>query len=59
MFKERDINIDIKIFSISMLLSSMFVFNQLGHIDEQSIENLSLVVNLSENIQVGQGGDNR
>jgi hypothetical protein len=45
--------IDIKIFSISLLLSSMFVFNQLGHIDEQSLENLSLVVNLSENISVG------
>ena len=31
----------------------MFVFNQLGHIDEQSIENLSLVIKLSENINVG------
>lgn len=60
--QERDVTIDIKLFSLALLLSSMFVFNQyvqitthrrLGHIDEQSIENLSLVVNLSENVSVG------
>lgn len=30
----------------------MFIYNQLGHIDEQSLENLSLVVNLSQNISI-------
>ncbi|CAK55991.1 unnamed protein product (macronuclear) [Paramecium tetraurelia] len=50
---QRDLGVDTKIFSISLLLSSMFVFNQLGHIDEQSIENLSLVIKLSENVSVG------
>lgn len=41
-----------QIFSISVLLSSMFVYNNLGHIDEQTIENLGLVAKLSENICV-------
>ncbi|EAS02056.2 amine-terminal domain guanylate-binding protein (macronuclear) [Tetrahymena thermophila SB210] len=47
---QRDQTIDMKIFSISVLLASMFIYNNLGHIDEQAIENLSLVVRLSENI---------
>lgn len=33
----RNNTIDSKIFSLSILLSSLFVYNQLGHIDEQSI----------------------
>lgn len=41
-----------KIFSLSILLCSMFIYNQLGHIDEQALENLSLVVNLSHNIKI-------
>ena len=41
-----------KIFSISVLLASMFIYNNLGHIDESAIENLSLVIRLSENICV-------
>ncbi len=41
-----------KLFSISVLLSSMFVYNSLGHIDETALDNLSLVANLSENICV-------
>jgi len=41
-----------KIFSLSVLLCSTFVYNQLGHIDERAIENLSLVVKLSENISI-------
>jgi len=49
-FAERDQTIDMKIFSISVLLSSMFIYNNLGHIDETAIENLSLVVKLSQNI---------
>lgn len=47
---ERDQTIDIKIFSISMLLCSMFVYNNIGHIDEVALENISLVTKLSENI---------
>lgn len=32
--KERDSTIDLKIFSISLLLASTFIYNNLGHIDE-------------------------
>lgn len=35
---QRDLHIDLKIFSLSILLSSMFIYNQLGHIDEAAIE---------------------
>lgn len=41
---DRTLDIDIKIFSLSILLSSVFVFNQLGHITEQSLENLNVVL---------------
>ena len=34
---ERDATIDVKIFSITLLLSSMFIYNCLGHIDEKSL----------------------
>jgi hypothetical protein len=34
---QRDIEVDMKLFSLSILLSSMFVYNQLGHIDENSL----------------------
>ena len=33
-YLERDQTLDMKIFSISLLLGSMFVYNQIGHIDE-------------------------
>lgn len=35
-----------------MLLSSCFLYNSIGTIDECAIENLSLIVNLSKNIQI-------
>ena len=31
---DRTMDVDVKIFSISILLSSIFVFNQIGHITE-------------------------
>ena len=47
-----DANHDTRIFSLVMLLSSCFVFNSMGAIDEQSLENLSLIINLTKNIQI-------
>ena len=41
---DRTLDIDIKLFSLSILLSSTFVFNQIGHITESSIEDLSVVL---------------
>jgi len=55
---QRDQTIDMKIFSISILLSSYFMYNSFGHIDENALENLSLVVHLSENISISSQQNN-
>jgi len=54
-----------QIFSLAMLLSSVFVYNQMGGIDEASLDRLSLVTEMSKHIRVragsgaggGAGGD--
>lgn len=43
-----------KLFSLSILLSSMFVYNQLGHIDENALQQLNLVLNLNQHIQLSK-----
>ena len=40
---ERTTNTDIKIFSLSILLSSLFLYNCLGTISEYTLEDLDLV----------------
>lgn len=49
---ERSTNIDIKIFTLSILLSSLFIYNQMGPITENSLEDLSLVANLTNYIHI-------
>ncbi len=49
---DREFETDIKIFALSILLSSTFVFNQIGHINEQSIEDLSVVVRLTNELRI-------
>ena len=49
---ERSTNTDIKLFALSLLLSSLFIYNSRGHIAETSIEDLSVVVNLTQHIHV-------
>jgi hypothetical protein len=51
---ERSTNVDIKIFSLSILLSSLFIYNQMGPITENSLEDLALVGNLSNHISISQ-----
>ena len=48
----EEINHDTKIFLIAVLISSLFIFNSVGAIDENSINSLSLVLNLSETIKI-------
>jgi len=43
---------DSRIFALAILLSSCFIYNSVGSIDENAIQNLSLVVNLTKNIHV-------
>lgn len=49
---DKNQNYDIKIFTLTILLSSFLIYNQIGVIDENSIINLSLVTNLAKNIQI-------
>lgn len=49
---ERDQQVDIKIFTLALLLSSYFMYNCMNAIDENALESLSLVVNLSKHIHV-------
>lgn len=41
-----------QIFSLAVLLSSMFVYNQMGGIDEAALDKLSLVTEMTKHIQV-------
>ncbi len=50
----RDINIDTKIFTLSVILSSYFIYNCLNSIDENTLEALSLVVNLADYLRKEQ-----
>lgn len=49
---DEDINHDTKIFTLAILLSSYFVYNSVGTIDEKTIQSLSFVVNMSKHIQL-------
>jgi hypothetical protein len=43
---DEDENHDTKIFLLALLLSSYFIYNSMGTIDENAISNLSLIVSL-------------
>ena len=49
---DRYTDLDSKIFTLSILLSSVFIFNTIGHITENSIEELALVANLAKLIRL-------
>ena len=46
-----DASHDTRVFSLALLLSSFFVYNSVGNIDEQALSNLSLVTNISKEIR--------
>jgi len=48
----RDQKHDATIFALGILMSSLFIFNSVGCIDEQSINQLSLTTTLSNNIAI-------
>lgn len=49
---DEDENHDTKIFLLALLLSSFFIYNSMGTIDENALNNLSLIVNLSKELQI-------
>jgi hypothetical protein len=55
---DEDSNHDVRIFSLAILLSSFFIYNSVGSIDENALQNLSLVINLTKHIQIKSSGIN-
>ena len=49
---DEEINHDSKIFLIAILLSSLFIYNSFGTIDEVALNNLSLILNLSKSLKI-------
>ena len=49
---DENINHDSRIFLFSLLLSSYFIYNSVGNIDENALNNLSLIINLAKDIQL-------
>lgn len=52
---DEDATHDTRIFALVLLLSSVFLYNSQGSIDENAIQALSLVVNLTKHIQLKHG----
>ena len=55
---DEDSNHDIRIFTLSILLSSYFIYNSVGSIDEHALTNLNFVINLSRFIKLKRGEEN-
>lgn len=47
---QRTASCDMQIFSLCVLLSSYFIYNSMGSIDEQAIDDLHLVLNLAKHV---------
>jgi hypothetical protein len=54
---DEDENHDAKIFLLALLLSSLLIYNSVGTIDENALNSLSLVINLSKKIQLKKNGN--
>ena len=49
---DENSNHDSRIFLFALLLSSYFIYNSQGNIDESALQNLSLIINLAKEIQM-------
>jgi hypothetical protein len=47
---DENVNHDSRIFLFSLLCSSFFIYNSVGNIDENALNNLSLIINLAKDI---------
>ena len=54
---DEDQTHDCKIFSLAILLSTCFVYNSVGSIDENAIQSLNMVLNLTDHISKISRGD--
>ena len=55
---DEDSNHDMRIFSLAILLSSYVLYNSTGSIDEQALQNINLVVNLTKHIHLKSSKNN-
>lgn len=51
---DEESNHDIRIFSLAVLLSSYFVYNSQGSIDETALQNMNLVLQITKHIHLKQ-----
>ena len=54
---DRATDTDMKLFALTLLLASQFVFNTLGHISERAIEDLSAVTRLTRLLRINASDD--
>jgi hypothetical protein len=54
---DENANHDSRIFLFSLLLSSFFIYNSQGSIDENALNTLNLVINLAKEIQIKNQND--
>ena len=54
---DEDENHDTKVVLLGLLLSSLMLYNSMGSIDENALNSLSLVVNISKNLQANNKGE--
>ena len=55
---DADSNHDIRIFTLAILLSSYFIYNSVGGIDESALQNLNFVIKLSNYIKLKNNDNN-
>ena len=53
---DEDANHDTRIFLFSILLSSFFIYNSVGAINENALNSLALIVNLAKDIKIKKDG---
>jgi len=56
---QRTASCDMQIFSLCILLSSYFIYNSMGAIDEQAIDDLHLVLHLAKHVHVKSKKDSK
>ncbi len=54
---DENVNHDSRIFLFSLLLSSYFIYNSVGNIDENALNSLNLIINLAKDIQINNNTD--
>ena len=54
---EVESNYDNRVFMFCLLLSSLFIYNSMGTIDENALQNINLIINLALKIKIKDGHD--